>query len=92
MSLEKLSNLMDLHEGRIHNLEVQLDNSAQELSTLTTHNEKLGSGIAQLQDEFNVLEQYSRRNCIRVFGLSESAGENTNELVRKLAHDRLGSK
>ena len=89
-SLEKLTNIIDIHEGRIHDLECRLDKSSKELSNVITENDKLKSEVAQLHDELNVLEQYSRRNCVRVFGMSECAEENADDLIKKLAHDRLG--
>lgn len=89
-SLDKLTNIIDIHEGRIHDLECRLDESSKELSNFAKENQTLKSKVSQLSDELNVLEQYSRRNCVRIFGLSESAEENTDDLMKKLAHDKLG--
>ena len=34
-------------------------------------------------------EQYSRRNCLRITGLKETTGENTDDMIIKLANEKL---
>lgn len=89
-SLEKLSNTIDHHEGRIHDLECQLDKSSAEIGALNQANEKFKCDIAQLTAELNVLEQYSRRNCLRVFGIGEQSNKDTDTLIMKLTSEKLG--
>lgn len=42
-----------------------------------------------LRDEVDNLEQYSRRNCLRVFGVKEEVGENTEDKVREIFSSKL---
>ena len=37
--------------------------------------------------ELDKIEQYSRRDNIRIYGIEEKENENTNEIVRRLASD-----
>ena len=46
--------------------------------------------IHMLQNKSDDSEQYSRRNCVRIFGFPESKGENTDDIVLKLAKEKLG--
>ena len=41
--------------------------------------------ISLLKDQVNALEQYSRRNCVRIGPVPESADENTDEIVKAVA-------
>ena len=40
--------------------------------------------------DVNELEQYSRRNCLRVFGVEETKEENPEEIIMNLAKGQLG--
>ena len=46
--------------------------------------------IEKLSDDKDDAEQYSRRNCLRIYGLGEKANENTDKLVLDLFNDKLG--
>ena len=37
----------------------------------------------------DAIEQYSRRNCLKIAGIPESAGENTDDLLLALSNDKL---
>uniref|UniRef100_A0A1B6MF41 Uncharacterized protein n=1 Tax=Graphocephala atropunctata TaxID=36148 RepID=A0A1B6MF41_9HEMI len=54
----------------------------------------LSEKVRQLDDKLtgraDELEQYQRRNNIRVFGIEETAGENTDAIVVGLCRDKLG--
>lgn len=45
--------------------------------------------IEQLAYKQQLQEQYSRRNCLRVFGVPESQNEKTDEVVAKVFKDKL---
>ena len=45
--------------------------------------------MAESATEIEEQEAYSRRNCLRIHGIAESANENTNELIVKLAREKL---
>ena len=84
-SCAKLQDFIDRNEGRLHDIEVKVEAKKQELSKLQksidTHHDK----IHNLEVATNQLQQYSRRSCLRVFGIKESPGENTDNIVCDLA-------
>ena len=49
-------------------------------------NENLTSTVQELQLKIDDLEQYSRRSCVRVSGVSETDGENVTAIVMDLAN------
>lgn len=49
----------------------------------------MATSIRSLEDANNEMEQYSRRNCLRITGLKETADENTDDLIIKLSYDKL---
>ena len=46
--------------------------------------------IATLKKSSQDAEQYSRRNCDRVFGIQETAKENTDSIILNIAKEKLG--
>ena len=81
---------IESQEGRIHELEASNEKKAKEISHLTTQLEQQRSTIQSLQNNCNDLEQYSRRNCIRLFGVPEKKGEDSMETVCEIAKQKLG--
>ena len=58
-------------------LENEIDKQSKEAKDLSSKLEKKNAEISSLQRTCNELEQYSRRNTVRVFGISEKSGEDT---------------
>lgn len=54
---------------------------------LQQQNDKLTRTVLNLQTQMDDIEQYSRRNCLRVAGIKEDASENTDTVILKLAGD-----
>ena len=48
--------------------------------------------MTELENKCDELEQYSRRNVIRIRGIPEKAGEETDAVVRELAEKKLDVK
>ncbi|XP_072176953.1 uncharacterized protein [Diadema setosum] len=46
--------------------------------------------ISRLEHTVDSLEQYSRRSCLRIFGLEEKKGENKDTLVTEVIQSKLG--
>ncbi|WAR13666.1 hypothetical protein MAR_027846 [Mya arenaria] len=66
---------------------------SDEIDSLKTENAHLKARISVLEkseDRLKHLEQYSRRNSLRISGVCEREGESTNDIVTKLVSD-LGS-
>ncbi len=88
---QELNNIKDEVEklqGENHDLQVakekleqiSKDNNMAQRSTI--HNKARRTEIRELM-------QYSRRNCVLVTGIPESQGENTDDIIMKLAADKL---
>ena len=70
-------------QDRITSLEISNKALVQENKSLVTRLEVLEKRVDQA-------EQYSRRNCLRISGISEEVNENTDNIVMSLASD-IGS-
>lgn len=60
-----------------------------EVTALRKENDSLKQRVASLELTADAAEQYSRRNCLRISGIAETAGENTDTLVLDVA-EKLG--
>lgn len=67
-------------QDRIASLEISNKALIQENKTLVTR-------LETLEKQADQAEQYSRRNCLRISGVSEEENENTDDIVLKLASD-----
>lgn len=87
--LESFLLKIEENTGRIHDLEVGQDKIKSTISKIDEHVISLQESCKRSLREVNELEQYSRRNCLRVFGIPEKRGENTGSLIIDLAKDKL---
>lgn len=84
-----LTQHIERQEARFFELENTIEQREAQCKTISEHIDSLNN-LQQLQSSNLIdLEQYSRQNNIRIFGLPEHQGENTNEVVKKLAVDNL---
>lgn len=60
------------------------------LNEIKNDNIQLKCEMEPLQYQLDIAEQYSRRNNLRIFGLTESADENVQDVVYSLIRDNLG--
>ena len=81
---------IESQQSRILVLETSNDKKTKEISRLTTQLEQQSSSIQSLKNNYNDLEQYSRRNCIRLFGIPEKKGEDAMETICEIAKEKLG--
>ena len=88
--LSMISTRVDLNESRILSLEISNDKKTAQIgdmeSKLTDHSERIRALERKLEDS----EQYSRRNCVRIFGIPERKGEQTDDIVLTIAKEKLG--
>ena len=87
----KLQKRVEESEGRVMQLECQLKNKENEICSLHADLEKEKTSIQNHDLKYNEIEQYSRRNNLRIFGIAEKKGENTDQLVIDVAK-RIGVK
>ncbi|MEW8545260.1 MAG: hypothetical protein AB2693_17185 [Candidatus Thiodiazotropha sp.] len=76
--------------GVLEGLQSTVASLQNENKQLRTENHELKSKFATLENKVDTAEQYSRRNCLRIAGVPEPTGgqtENTDEYVIKLTHD-----
>ena len=77
-------------EGVLKGLTDQMSSLARMSKDLISENKELKSRVVSLEKRADQAEQYSRRNCLRVSGFKEEPGENTDEIILKIAND-IGS-
>ena len=70
-------------------LEVSMERKTKEIKSLKKQIESQQDCIKNIQAEMNSLEQYSRRNCLLVFGVKEDKSEDTTEIVRGIVSRHL---
>lgn len=72
---KKLEESMSFNENLISALQKKIEDRDREIQNLKE----------ELDLKTDQLEMYSRRNCLRIFGLAEEEGENTDEKVIAVA-------
>lgn len=77
-------------EGVLSGLRNQISSLETSNRELKEENTVLRTRVETLEQKVDKAEQYSRRNCLRISGLDETALENTDDIVLKIAGD-IGS-
>ena len=90
--MQKLQAKLEEAEGKVLDLETQLKSKTEIISTLQTHRKRDSQDISKLKRDVNDAEQYSRRNCVRVYGISENSKEDTDQVMIDLASNKLDIK
>lgn len=76
----------DVVNTAVQSLNEQLHTLTKDVALLTKANADLKKDV---EDRSTQLEQYSRRNNIRIYGLSESVGEDIEKIVLDICTDKL---
>lgn len=88
---EKMSQRFERCEGEIHNIKNDIDAikkvNVVDKKQITNVCQRLLSAERAIDD----LQQYSRRNSLRVNGIPETRGENTTELIKTMVKEKLGT-
>ena len=90
---EKLGELLasvEKVQGEVFDLKTKMEEKNTQIKKLEEKTLQQKQSISKLENSMNNLEQYSRRSCLRVFGLKEQKGENTDMLVTELVRSKLG--
>ena len=85
----KLLDRLDEQQGRIHDLEITQQQQASTIAQLRATVDVQCDTIQNLQNSVSDLEQYSRRNCLQIFGVPENSGECTDDIVCDIANAHL---
>ena len=73
----------------IQHLETIVERQSERITKYEEQFESMYTQINHLENKYNEIEQYSRRNCLRIYGMPETTGEVTDDLVINLARDKL---
>ncbi len=87
---EKISPRIEKIESDIHSMKDDIDNMKQTRDADSKKTEKMEELLAQKDNEIDEIQQYLRRNCLRFSGIPETEGENTTQLIKTLAGEKLG--
>ena len=88
--ISKLTDRVEQNESKILSLEVANDTKTNKISAMEKQLSLQAEQIATLKKSSQDAEQYSRRNCVRVFGIQETAEENTDSIILNIAKEKLG--
>ena len=88
--LSKVLDRLDKCEAQLMDLEVELTKQSKENRELKEKVRAQSEAIHALQTNTNNLEQYSRRNCVMVFGVKEEQNEDTDGIICDIATKHLG--
>ena len=83
---------LDNNDGRLLGLETRLDSKENEIKCLNDLLSQQKTTAENLKVSLNEAEQYSRRNCLKFYGVKEVNGatEKTDDTICKIVNDRLG--
>ena len=89
---EKLGPRLDFIESEIHNVKIKLDAVEVKANKNEHKDAELAQSVSKLERDLNDLEQYGRRNSLRIHGVPESEKEDADELIKTIktiAKDKL---
>ena len=69
------------------NLNSKIDKLTLEKETLAKQVKTLSVRVSKLERESDNAEQYSRRNCLRIVGVSEDDSESTDDVIMEIASE-----
>ena len=74
----------------VERLQETLDFNGNEVCDLKEEIKNMDNEINALNEKIAEMEQYQRRDNLRIFGIPESRNEDTDQLALKVFNDRLG--
>lgn len=77
--------MTELMQETVQNLNEEVHNLKEENQRLWQSNDNLAKRLTQVEQDNDSLEQYSRRNSIRVSGVPEVASEDTDKVIIHIA-------
>ena len=94
--MQKMRDQLDIANGKLMDLEVSVKGKDKVIADLQAQAERQSEKFFTLKEKANEAEQYSRRNCVRLYGIPEakpktkSEREDTDSAVLNLAQGKLG--
>lgn len=77
-------------QGAVFDLNSCLEKKNEEIKRLESKVCEQENRIQKMESTMNNMEQYSRRSCIRIFGVPEQKGEDTDQLAVRIIESKLG--
>ena len=90
--MQNLREQLEQTESRVLVLETDLKEKATTIASLQKQQKHNNEEIASLKRSSNDAEQYSRRNCLRLYGIPENDHEDTDAVMLNLASKELNVK
>lgn len=81
-SYEALHSKLEENSIALQNALLKIEEFSTKLDDLQTENKDLKCKVAELESKVDDLEQYSRRNCVEIQGISEENNESVLEIVK----------
>ena len=82
-------NRLENHDGILLTMQNSLDEKAQEVKALSKSVSEMKDHIDAMQNTLHDAEQHNRRNSIRLYGVPEAVGENTDRAVIQALNSNL---
>ena len=86
---QQLIDRLDKQDGVILDMQCKVERLETGLQNLQKKHQNQEEKVKKLESTLNDQEQYSRRNCVRIFGVPEKERENTSKIVCEIANSHL---
>ena len=86
----KVTESLEFMSAKFDDLEKEIKKKNEKINQLEKTIENLAEKQKSLPSEIDNLEQYSRQNCLVLYGVNESNDKNTNEIIIKTFSEELG--
>ena len=87
--IKDMQETLDQQQADILELQVKNDKKTKEIEKLNKTINEQTNRLNNIDLKLNAEEQYSRRNCLRLFGYPEKTSENTDNIMIELANNAL---
>lgn len=88
-TISEMKKSLEFTGKEVDDLKQNLSEAKQEVKDLKVELKKRDDEIQQISEKTDANEQYSRRNSVRISGMRESEGENTDKLVLALCNNGM---
>lgn len=88
-ALEKVARQVEVNTAEILDLNIKYDKMSKGIEDINKELDQLREFKHKSSRDTNSLEQYTRRNSLRIFGIPVTKDEDTNNIIIKLASDKL---
>lgn len=77
------------NEEKLMDLECSINEREKEIANLKVQLKDQRSSLDRVERAANIQEQYSRRNCLRFYGVAQKEGKDTDALICGIANEKL---